>query len=77
MASQLKASFGDSKRVEEARKQAVAKIAELKSELARKSADLKRKTEELKKLAEESAMRAREIIARAPEAPSSETSATP
>ncbi len=62
LSQELKKALGDSDRRELARQQALAKIAELRADLARKSADLKRKSEDLAKLARESAGRAQEII---------------
>jgi chromosome segregation ATPase len=73
LAAELKSALGDSNRREAARKEALAKVAELKAqyaktssglraELAQKSAELKRKSEELMRLAGQSAHRAAEII---------------
>ncbi len=73
LASDLKSALGDAGRRDAARQQAVAKIAELKAEYAKKSAELRselsratselsRKSEELKKLAGEAAHRAVEIV---------------
>jgi chromosome segregation ATPase len=73
LASDLKSALGDAKKREAARKEALAKIADLKAqytktssglraELTQKSAELKRKSEELMKLAGQSAHRAAEII---------------
>ncbi len=62
LAAQLRAALGDANKREQARKQALAKIAELRADLVRKTGDLKRKSEELRRLAQESAERAREII---------------
>jgi len=73
LATDLKSALGDAKKREAARKEALAKIADLKAqytktssglraELAQKSAELKRKSEELMKLAGQSAHRAAEII---------------
>jgi transposase len=73
LANNLKSALGDAGKRDAARQQALAKIAELKAEYARKSsemrselsrttAELARKSEELKKLAGEAAHRAVEII---------------
>lgn len=73
LASQLRSALSDSSKREAARKDAMAKIAELKAqyakassglkaELAQKTADLRHKSEELMKLAGQSAHRAAEII---------------
>ncbi len=69
----MKSALSDTKKREAARKEALAKIAELKAqysktstglkaELAQKTAELRRKSEELMKLAGQSAHRAAEII---------------
>jgi chromosome segregation ATPase len=55
LAKELKRALGDSEKREASRRQAVEKIAELRTEL-------KRKSEELAKLAAESAVRAKDII---------------
>ena len=73
LASDLKSALGDAGKRDAARQQAVAKIAELKAEYAKKSAELRselsrttaelaRKSEELKKLVGEAAHRAVDII---------------
>ena len=73
LATNLKSALGDAGKRDAARQQAVAKIADLKAEYAKKSAQMKsdlarttaelaRKSEELKKLAGEAAHRAVEII---------------
>jgi hypothetical protein len=73
LANELKSALSDTKRREAARKEALAKIAELKAqyaktstglrtELSQKTAELRRKSEELMKLAGQSAHRAAEII---------------
>ena len=62
LAKELRRALGDADRREAARRQAVAKVAELRAELAHRSEELKRKTEELAKLAMDSAGRARDII---------------
>jgi transposase len=73
LASQLRSALGDAGKRDVARQQALAKIAEvkadyakksakMKSELARTTAELKRKSEELKKLAAETAHRAVGIV---------------
>ena len=81
LASQLKSTLGDAGKREQALKEARAKVAELKVELARKTADLRRKSGELKQLAEESAHRAAAIIrgdaGHAAEPPAAEPAAPP
>ena len=73
LASDLKSALSDANKREAARKEALAKIAELKAqysktstglraELSQKTAELRRKSEELMKLAGQSAHRAAEII---------------
>jgi uncharacterized protein YkwD len=62
LATQLKGTLGDSRRREQARKEAMARVAELRAELGRRTDELRRKSEELKRLAQESAERAVEII---------------
>jgi chromosome segregation ATPase len=73
LAADLRSALGDASKRDAARKQAVAKIAELRAEYTKKSAELKselsrttaelaRKSEELKKLAGETAHRAAEIM---------------
>jgi chromosome segregation ATPase len=62
LATQLRSTLGDSKRRDEARKEAMARIADLRKELARRTDELRRKSDELRHLAQESAQRAVEII---------------
>ena len=73
LANDLKSALSDASKREAARKEALAKIAELKAqysktstglraELSQKTAELRRKSEELMKLAGQSAHRAAEII---------------
>ncbi len=73
LATELRSALGDASKRDTARQQAIAKIAELRAEFAKKSAQLRselsrttaelaRKSEELKKLAGEAARRAVEII---------------
>ena len=73
LGSQLKSALGDAGKRDAARQQALAKIAELKAEYAKKSAEMRselarttselaRKSEELKKLAAETAHRAVGIV---------------
>jgi chromosome segregation ATPase len=62
VAKELQRALSDSDKREAARRQAVEKIAELRSELARRTIELKRKSEELAALAKESALRAKDII---------------
>ncbi len=73
LATELKSAISDASKREAARKEALAKIAELKAqysktstglraELSQKTAELRRKSEELMKLAGQSAHRAAEII---------------
>ncbi len=62
LSRQLKKALTDADKREKARQQALSKIAELRSDLARKTDELKRRSGELAKLARESAGRAREII---------------
>lgn len=79
LAGELKKALTDSDRRQKAREQALAKIAELKAELARKTEELKRKSHELADLARESAHQARAILREQPEsaqpqaAPAAET----
>jgi chromosome segregation ATPase len=63
LATQLKGALTDAGRREQARKDALAKIAELRAEVARRGEEVRRKSIELKNLAVESAERARAIIA--------------
>jgi transposase len=73
LATNLKSALGDAGKRDAARQQALAKIADLKAEYAKKSAEMRselsrttaelaRKSEELRKLAGEAAHRAVEII---------------
>jgi chromosome segregation ATPase len=62
LAKELKRVLGDANKREAARRQAVEKIAELRSELAHRTEELKGKSEELAKLAIDSAGRAKDII---------------
>jgi chromosome segregation ATPase len=62
LAMQLQKTLTDSKSRERARAEAIAKVAELRSELGRKTEELKRRSTELSKLARESADRARAIL---------------
>ena len=62
LTKELKKAMSDASRRENARQQAVAKISELRAELARRTEELKRKSEELARLAMESAGRAKDII---------------
>ena len=73
LATDLKSALSDATKREAARKEALAKIAELKAqysktstglraELSQKTAELRRKSEELMKLAGQSAHRAAEIV---------------
>jgi hypothetical protein len=73
LAADLRSALGDASKRDAARKQAVAKIGELRAEYTKKSAELRsqlsrataelgRKSEELRKLAGEAAHRAAEII---------------
>ena len=62
MASELKSAITDANKRKQTVEEARGKIAELRTELARRTADLKHKSEELKKLARESAHRAAVII---------------
>jgi len=62
LTKELKKAMSDASRRENARQQAVAKISELRAELARRTEELKRKSEELARLALESAGRAKDII---------------
>jgi chromosome segregation ATPase len=84
LAAQLRSTLGDSKRRDQARKEAIERVAELRKELARRTDELRRelavrtdelrrKSDELRRLAQDSAQRAVEIIrsqtpAAAPEA---------
>ena len=62
LAKELKRVLGDANKREAARRQAVAKVTELRAELAKRTEELKRMTEELAKLAIDSAGRAKDII---------------
>jgi len=62
LAKELKRALGDADKREAARRQALDKIAELRSELAHRTDELKRKSEELARLAIDSAGRAKDII---------------
>jgi len=62
LTKELKKALGDADKREAARQQALAKVAELRAELARRTDELKRKSEELGRLAMDSAGRARDII---------------
>jgi chromosome segregation ATPase len=79
LAGELRKALTESDRRHKAREQALAKIAELKTELRRKTEELKRKSHELAELARESAHRARAILQERPEsgqqhaAPATET----
>ncbi len=75
LARELKEVIGDASRRRKAGEEAMAKVAELRKELARKTDELKRKSEELAKLAKESAERARAIIREQP--PAAATPAEP
>jgi uncharacterized coiled-coil DUF342 family protein len=58
----LRRALSDADKREQARQQAMSKIAELRSELTRRTEELRHKSEELARLARESAGRARDII---------------
>lgn len=62
LASQLKRVTRDAEAREQARRAALAKMAELREELRRKREEVRRTSTELAKLARESAARAREIV---------------
>lgn len=62
LSKQLRKALSDADQREMARQQALAKISELRGELAHKTNELKRKSEELAKLARESVSRAKDII---------------
>jgi uncharacterized coiled-coil DUF342 family protein len=62
LASQLNSALRDASKRERLHQGALAKIAELKAELASKTADLKGRSQELSKLARESAHRAAAIV---------------
>jgi len=72
LAEQLRGILTDSKKREKARQDALAVVAELREELARRTEELRQKTLELKDLARESADRAREIIQRDVSSPPSQ-----
>lgn len=59
---ELKKMLTESERRRRARDQALAKVADLRADVARKSEELRRKSAELARLAHESAQRAREIL---------------
>ncbi len=73
LAGELKKALTEGDRRRQAREQALAKIAELKAELARKTEELKRKSHELVELARESAHRARAILQEQPESAQPQT----
>ncbi len=78
--SGLKSALGTAGKRERARMEVLAKIAQVRSELANSSAELRRRTKELGKLAGESAHRAVEIIrgdTRDAELPQTEAESTP
>ena len=62
LASQLNSALRDASKPERLHQGALAKIAELKAELASKTADLKGRSQELSKLARESGHRAAAIV---------------
>jgi len=62
LASQLTSAVGDASKRQRLHEGAVAKIAELKAELASKTADLKSRSQELSKLARDSGHRAAAIV---------------
>jgi chromosome segregation ATPase len=62
VAKELQRAVSDADKREAARRQAVEKIAELRSELTHRTSELRRKSEQLAKLARESAGRAKDII---------------
>jgi chromosome segregation ATPase len=64
LTKELKRALGDAEKREAARRQAVEKIAELRTELSKRTEELKRKSEELAKLTMDSAGRAKDIIAK-------------
>ena len=80
LAQQLKKAVGDASSRERARKEAVARINELRAELRSKANELRQKSVELEKMVKESVARAREIVhheapsSHIPEAPPSEPS---
>ena len=69
LAQQLKKAVGDASSRERARKEAVARINELRAELRSKANELRQKSVELEKMVKESVVRTREIVHH--EAPSS------
>ncbi len=79
LAKQLRGAIAEGeKKQKKARDEAMAKVAELRKELALKTAELKRKSAELSKLAMESAERARaNITESAPVETAGEASPTP
>jgi chromosome segregation ATPase len=62
LAQQVKRILSDAQSRERARKEAMTRVAELRTELKRKTDELMRKSGELAKLAKESSERARAII---------------
>ena len=69
LSRQLKQALGDADKREQARRQALAKIEELRGELARRKDEIARKSQELARLAREAAERARTIVMSEPPAP--------
>lgn len=75
LARQLKQALSDADKRELARREALAKIEQLRTELARRKEEVARKSQELARLARESAERARTIVMS--EAPSPEPQSQP
>src|SRR5579872_6417005 len=62
LSKELRKALGETTRHKAGREQALAKVAELRAELAKRTQELKSKSEELAMLARESAGRAKDII---------------
>ncbi len=69
LSRQLKQALSDADKREQARRQALAKIEELRGEVARRKDEIARKSQELARLARESAERAKTIVMSEPSAP--------
>jgi uncharacterized coiled-coil DUF342 family protein len=68
LSRQLKQALSDADKREKARRQALAKIEELRAEIARRKEEIARKSQELARLARESAERAKTIVMSEPPA---------
>ena len=78
LARQLRDAIAEGeKRQKKVRDEAIAKVAELRKELALRTAELKRKSVELSRLAMESVERARAIVTEPPPAPGDTSASLP